>query len=369
MLTTKQLVEQTGVSEVTINRFVKRGHISAPRIHTDAAGRGRRAYWHPAVVDTIKILRVVSGRGVPAELVRARMEKESLANSSISSDRVMQIAERWRQPYTGGELATTLELPKESSRADVFAYGVVEIAKSLQLNDTSLQVIRSAAYNGVVTAIHNFIHAIPSVIVFSGQRARVVARFALDCYQRHDWDALGGLLPDTFTMRPINGPPVKVSWIHSAPGVTDDGWMGAAMVSVEITALLRDLWEWYDEGETPEFTLTRGYAIREHTAEGTVEYDYLPVQSGFGDNGSTISIDTTTARHGGHGRQETWQRHAGEFEYPRGSGGPASVPRAPFADAGEVDSAEANLDRDPLAPERDSKATKVRRVARKKSRG
>jgi MerR-like DNA binding protein len=310
MLTTEQVVEGSGVSRVTLFAWVKRALLPKPHVYTDPDGRGRRAYWYPHVVQSAKRLRALGGRGLTLEAVVKRDNKVSYMGSSMSSGLALHMAQSWRVQGTAGDLAGTFELPAGASRADVFAVATKRIAVGVGLNDGAAEGIKRSAYNGLTTALYNFIHGIETVVVWNGVLGFVVPKVAIDTLHIGNFSALEQLSPKpAFTFGDFTA-----VFRAANIGLSDDYGNAAALVSVETTALMRDLWQHYGESmkygadRMPRFTLQRGYSIRDSDAGSAVEYDYLLAPSGFDDKGITISIDTASARIGGQGGQEVYWR-------------------------------------------------------------
>lgn len=294
-LTTDQLVTRTGVSRVTIYQWKRRGLLGPPYIYTDPKGKGRRAYWQPETVDLVRDLREFSGRGVPLKSVIRRHENAVMDGSSISCGTAQEMAERWWAPGSASDLATFAGMPApRATRGVVLAVAVEQLAKEVGLHEEAANTMGHRANSDLRTVLHNFIKGVESVVVWNGAMALVAPKFALDSFH-------GG---HTNVLRTAIGLPEIVLGL---PGMENHWSTRPALVSVEINALVSELWKHYGEAYAyaesglPSSTLSRGSSVRDYAGtDGQfpqhVEYDYRITASGFEDEGLTIEIDTATAR-------------------------------------------------------------------------
>jgi len=64
MLTTREVIEETGVSRSTLFRWVRRGLIPAPDVGIQPAGPGRTSWWHEVSVRNIHRIRYWTRKGI-----------------------------------------------------------------------------------------------------------------------------------------------------------------------------------------------------------------------------------------------------------------------------------------------------------------
>src|SRR4051812_23694655 len=100
-LSTAQLVRETGVSKVTIHKWVRRGWIPKPVLYTDPTGHGRYAGWPKHLVARIRELRMMAKRGIPMDTFIRRERDEDARNSSWFYGEVQRIGDAWRMPGSG----------------------------------------------------------------------------------------------------------------------------------------------------------------------------------------------------------------------------------------------------------------------------